>query len=251
MGDDWPHDELGPVDAVRECPSGGQRDGQIAFPGEDERRDVDCLEPPRSRRFEADLEVVEVGPPRGDLEGPALHHADGRTDRRDHLGRSPVRSVHPGPEVRLDGGVEVAPFERVALLAPEPAQVLRWLVQERAGRADEEKRRGELRSGEGDLGGHTRAERAADEVRGSGVQLVEQGGNVGVVGERLGRPQIRLAEPAQIDADRPPARRERLPLRLPHPPVAHAGVDEHDRRDAGATVVGSPTSSAGRDRSDR
>jgi len=74
------------------------------------------------------------------LERLALHPPDERANGRvDGIGR-PVRPVHPGPEVDLDGAVHVAVIERFDLRGPDRSQLHRRFTEECPARRGEHER---------------------------------------------------------------------------------------------------------------
>lgn len=59
--------------------------------------------------------------------------------------------------------------------------------------------------------------------------------------------RVRLTEPSGVVADRPERAPETHPLRLPHPPIRDAGVDEHDRFALAGRLPGEPSGRAALD----
>ena len=176
---------------------------------DDERRRAHVREPRRRRRVEprhlhlvSDL-ALERGP---------LH----LRDEYAHLRVDAVRE--PEPQVRFDGGIEVAALEGLLFLGAERAHLVGPLVAGEAG-ADEYERRDALRRLERELERDRPAEGRADERdRLLGKSVADEGAvveDVGLVGP--------VPEAGQVEGTHG---RERLELLPVHPGIGDARVQK-------------------------
>ena len=200
--------------------------GTILFADDDQRRDIDLAQALDEVRHER-LLLCFVADRNLQLEGPPLHLADLVSH-----GSVDVCGLRPGPSTHIRRFTSTAAsrsprFDRRSLLGPAGLCLLRPVVAGQAG-AHEHERGDELRPGNGDLERHAPSQRHADERGRAQLEPFEQPDEVTRVRERARRDR-RLAEAAHVVANRPVQRRKRRPLRLPHPAVRDALVDEDDR----------------------
>ena len=90
--------------------------------------------------------------------------ADEGPDRGIDRVRRPRRPVDPGPEVDLDGRVEIASIERLDLVVPDRPQVVRRAAVQRTAWRRQDERRDRLRLGERRLDRDPRPHRRSDDV---------------------------------------------------------------------------------------
>ena len=162
--------------------------------------------------------VVHVG---------AIHVEEQVAQLLPHVALRPVGSVEPQVHLRLVERDVVGGFlRRVDLLEERvvfrPVRLTAWSG------IDEHQLRHPLRVVEREVERKRSAHRAADQVHRLELERVDEGQEVGARVPRRRR-EIRLAEPAHVGPDHVEVLRELADLRLPHPRVRDAGVQEHDR----------------------
>ena len=134
----------------------------------------------------------------------------------------------PELHVHVGGGVEVARLERLVLRVRERPYLVRPGVA-RKRRIGEHETAHPLRMGRGKVERDAAAERRADECRSVDTDGIEHGEDVCRMAERAGLPSG-AAEAAKVEARKGEPRLPRGPLRVPHPAVCDAGVDQDDVR---------------------
>jgi hypothetical protein len=156
--------------------------------------------------------------------------------RPGHRRRSASLPVQPRPQVELDRLVDASGVEQRVLGLVEGVQRGRALEPGQR-RRDEDEGADPLGVREREVDRHPAAERVPDHRRALDAELVEK--RPGVLHERE-RPcrERGGAEAAQVRAHDQAARRKRLELAVPQPPVANARVQEQQRGPAARSVVG-------------
>jgi hypothetical protein len=142
-------------------------------------------------------------------------------------GRTPTSASSTG-QVRVDGAVQVAAGQRGPLGVDELPQVRCGLGDEGSAGSAEQQGAHPLGPGQRHLDGNARAEGGADHVTALNAEGGQRVDHVIRGGEGAARTCGGLAETAKVQPDSIAFRRERRPLRVPHPAIGDAGVEEDD-----------------------
>ena len=168
-------------------------------------------------------------------EGSALHLGHELADLRVDVVERAAWAGEPELEIRVDGSFEIAPLEGSLFCRVEGLHLLGIVVVVGAG-ADEDERRDALGRVEREVERDHPTERRADNRRPfdtGGVERLGDGAAI-VDGIRLDR---RVPEARQVEANDGMRVRKGAELRLPHPRIGDARVDEHDGRAVAVDVV--------------